>query len=63
MRTDWLLGVASNYERQASDLIIADAQTMEHVGAVRLPFRLRSGAHGIWVGAGDLPPPAHTSGT
>jgi carotenoid cleavage dioxygenase len=51
----WLVGVASNYERQASDLIVADAERMEHVATVRLPFRLKSGTHGIWVGAGDLP--------
>ena len=59
----FILGVASNYERQASDLIIADVQTMDHVATVRLPFRLRSGTHGIWVGAEDLPPPPQLSGT
>ena len=53
----WLVGVASNYERQASDLIIVDAERMEHVATVRLPFRLRSGTHGIWVGAENLPQP------
>ena len=59
----WLVGVASNYERQASDLIIADAQAMEHVATVRLPFRLRSGTNGIWVGAEALPPPPQDPGT
>jgi carotenoid cleavage dioxygenase len=53
----WLVGVASNYERQASDLIVADAERMERLATVRLPFRLRSGTHGIWVGAEDLPSP------
>lgn len=47
----WLLGVASNYATQSSDLIIIDAERMEHTATVKLPFRLRSGTHGIWVGA------------
>jgi carotenoid cleavage dioxygenase len=59
----WLVGVASNYERQASDLIIADAERMELVATVRLPFRLRSGTHGIWAGAEDLPPRPQDSAT
>ncbi len=57
----WLVGVASNYERQASDLIITDAESMQRLATVRLPFRLRSGTHGIWVGAEDLPPPPQES--
>ena len=47
----WLVGVASNHARQASDLMVVDAEGMETVAIVRLPFRLRSGTYGFWVGA------------
>ena len=47
----WLVGVAANYADMSSDLVVVDAEAMERVATVKLPFRLRSGTHGIWVGA------------
>ena len=53
----WLLGVASNHAEMASELVVVDAQAPE-MGAlarVKLPFRLRSGTHGLWIGEAELP--------
>lgn len=49
----WLVGVASNHARQASELMVVDAEAMATVARVVLPFRLRSGTHGIWVGEAE----------
>ena len=53
----YLLGVASNYAEMASELVIVDAQRMGEgaVATVKLPFRLRSGTHGSWMPAQELP--------
>jgi carotenoid cleavage dioxygenase-like enzyme len=47
--------VSSNFEHFRSELKIVDAMRMEEVATVILPFRLRSGTHGQWVPAADLP--------
>jgi carotenoid cleavage dioxygenase len=46
----YVMAVASNYESTTSDLGIADAQRMEDgvIATVKLPFWLRSRAHGNW---------------
>ncbi len=53
----YLLGVASNHLEMCSELVVVDAQRLEEgaLATVKLPFRLRSGTHGAWVPAGDLP--------
>ena len=56
----YLLGVVSNYADMSSDLVVVDAQRLEEgaVATVKLPFRLRSGTHGAWMPAAELPFPA-----
>ena len=53
----YLIGVASNYAEMSSDLVIVDAQRMAEgaVATVKLPFRLRSGTHGAWMPAAQIP--------
>ena len=53
----YLLGVASNYAEMRSELVIVDAMRMEEgaIATVKLPFRLRSGTHGNWMPASDIP--------
>jgi carotenoid cleavage dioxygenase len=55
----WIMGVASNYAEMRSELVIVDAMALEEgaVAVVKLPFRLRSGTHGAWMSADDLPLP------
>lgn len=54
----YVVAVASNYESMTSDLVIADAERIEEgiIATVKLPFRLRSGTHGNWFSASELPP-------
>ncbi len=52
----WLLGVAANHAEMASELVVVDTAQMGAVARVKLPFRLRSGTHGTWVDAAQLPP-------
>ena len=51
----YFMVVATNYAEMRSELKIVDAQRMEDVATVPLPFRLRSGTHGQWLSAEDLP--------
>ena len=53
----YLVGVASNYAEMRSELVIVDAMQMEQgaIATVKLPFRLRSGTHGNWMPASDIP--------
>jgi carotenoid cleavage dioxygenase-like enzyme len=54
----YVMAVASNYESMTSDLVILDAQKLEEgvIATVKLPFKLRSGTHGNWYSAAELPP-------
>jgi carotenoid cleavage dioxygenase-like enzyme len=54
----YVIAVASNYESMTSDLVILDAQKIEEgvIATVKLPFKLRSGTHGNWYSAAELPP-------
>jgi carotenoid cleavage dioxygenase len=47
----YLIGVVNNYGEHKSDLVVVDAQAMDKgaVATLKLPFRLRPGAHGTWV--------------
>ncbi len=53
----YLVGVASNYAENRSELVIADAEHLgdRDVARVILPFRLSSQVHGVWAGADELP--------
>ena len=50
----WILGIAHNHVERRSELIILDAQRMEEVARVVLPFRCSGQVHGVWAGEGDL---------
>jgi carotenoid cleavage dioxygenase len=49
----WVMGVATNYSRQRSELIIGDTADLAAgpVARVRLPFKAPSQVHGNWVPA------------
>jgi carotenoid cleavage dioxygenase-like enzyme len=53
----YLIGVASNYAENRSELVIADAQRLGDgdIARVILPFRISSQVHGVWAGADELP--------
>lgn len=53
----WLIGVASDYARMRSELVVVDAHEPEQgaVARVILPFRLHSQVHGNWVPDEELP--------
>lgn len=52
----YLVGVASNYAEQRSELVVVDAQRMGEgdIARVILPFRLSSQVHGVWASAEEL---------
>lgn len=52
----YLVGVASNYAEQRSELVVVDAQRMSEgdIARVILPFRLSSQVHGVWASAEEL---------
>lgn len=53
----YLVGVATNYAENRSELVIVDAQRMEEgdIARVILPFRISQQVHGAWAGAHELP--------
>jgi carotenoid cleavage dioxygenase len=51
----YFLVVASNLAEMRSELKIVDARSMELRATVILPFRLKSGTHGNWMPASQLP--------
>jgi carotenoid cleavage dioxygenase len=53
----YLVGVASNYAEQRSELIVADAErpAQGDIARVILPFRLSSQVHGVWASVEELP--------
>lgn len=51
----YLVAVASNFADVRSELVIVDAQRLEEVARVILPFRINSQVHGWWVDADELP--------
>ncbi len=50
----WLVGVAHNLSEMRSEMILIDAQAMEEVARVILPFRTPGQVHGVWAGADQL---------
>jgi carotenoid cleavage dioxygenase len=53
----YLIGVASNYAADRSELIIADAERLSEgdIARVILPFKLSAQVHGVWASADELP--------
>jgi carotenoid cleavage dioxygenase len=53
----YLIGVASNFAEDRSELVIADAQHLADgdIARVILPFRISSQVHGVWADAHELP--------
>jgi carotenoid cleavage dioxygenase len=53
----YLMGVASNYAEQRSELVIMDAERLREgdIARVILPFKLSSQVHGVWAAADELP--------
>jgi carotenoid cleavage dioxygenase len=44
-----LMGYVYDGGREASDLVLVDAATLETVAAVHLPVRVPYGFHGNWI--------------
>ena len=51
----YLVGVANNYADMRSEMVLVDAQSMEQIARVYLPFRSSTQVHGRWFGADELP--------
>lgn len=51
----FLVGIANNYADMRSELVIVDAQAMEELARVYLPFRSTAQVHGRWFNASELP--------
>ncbi len=52
----WLMGFVYDRARDASDLVILDAQRMDAkpVARIKLPARVPQGFHGNWIPDGKL---------
>jgi carotenoid cleavage dioxygenase-like enzyme len=51
----YLVGVFSNLAENRSELVVVDAQRMQELARVMLPFRIADQVHGTWVPYEDLP--------
>jgi carotenoid cleavage dioxygenase-like enzyme len=53
----YLIGVANDYAKMKSELVIADTRQLQAgpIARVKLPFRLHMQVHGCWVSARELP--------
>lgn len=51
----YLVGVYSNLAESRSELIVVDAQRMEEVARVMLPFRISEQVHGVWASYEAMP--------
>jgi carotenoid cleavage dioxygenase-like enzyme len=51
----YLVAVYSNLTESRSELIVVDAQHMQELGRVILPFRISEQVHGVWAPYEDLP--------
>lgn len=59
----YLVAIVNRHYERRSDLVVLDAQRIEDgpIATALLPFKLRSGLHGEWLSATDLPVlPIHT---
>ena len=51
----YLVGVYDNLAESRSELIVVDAQRMQELARVFLPFRISVQVHGVWAPYADLP--------
>ncbi|MEN7535643.1 carotenoid oxygenase family protein [Aurantiacibacter flavus] len=53
----YIVGVASNFAEDRSEMIIADAENLAagDIARIILPFKLSSQVHGVWASAKELP--------
>jgi carotenoid cleavage dioxygenase len=53
----YLIGVVNNYGERKTDVVIVDANALEKgaLATIKLPFRLRPGAHAIWAPVSQVP--------
>ncbi|HTY50972.1 MAG TPA: carotenoid oxygenase family protein [Steroidobacteraceae bacterium] len=51
----YLVGVFSNLVDKRSELLVVDAQSMQEIGRVILPFPIAAQVHGVWAPYEDLP--------
>jgi len=51
----YLVGVYSNLAESRSELIVVDAQRMQELARVILPFRISEQVHGVWAPYQQLP--------
>jgi carotenoid cleavage dioxygenase len=51
----YLVGVYSNLAENRSELIVVDAQRMQELARVVLPFQIAVQVHGVWAPYEDLP--------
>lgn len=58
----WLLSMVYRTDSHRTDLVILDAQTMEHQATLALPHHLPPGFHGTWA-PGDTPSTASDAST
>jgi len=54
----YLLGVYSNLLESRSELLVIDAQKMQEIARVILPFQIAAQVHGTWASHEELPFPA-----
>ncbi len=54
--TGVLMGYVFDRDREASDLVVLDAETLEDVATVHLPARVPTGFHGNWAPTGASRP-------
>ncbi len=50
----YLIGTASNLAEMRTELVIVDAQRLEEIARVYLPFRAPTQVHGYWYDAEEL---------
>ena len=51
----YLVGVYSNFAEARSELLVVDAQRMQELARVILPFRIAEQVHGAWAPYAELP--------
>ncbi len=51
----YLLGVFSNMVEKRSELLIVDAEKMQEIARVILPFAIAAQVHGMWASHEELP--------
>jgi carotenoid cleavage dioxygenase len=56
----YLVGVANRIFENRSDFLVVDAEKMELVSTVKLPFRIHGQIHGWWAREDQLPAPPKT---